>query len=272
MSLLLPSQLGFVTLRGRGSFTGATEATLDHGQLPQFLPRMRWPDGPLALDLERHTSALGTDIDWTDTAQVAGLRGRVTAVYSRLPPMAPFAGGSYDDAPWLVHVAYLHDILHRSLPERRPLSKLEMYTMLRTVSYGMFDSMTWLYPWHVAGGLAEEWRDEFNMPMRAGDFRDDQVPNLDQGFYQRRVYGRRWIVAPVRLGRAQWNMTVFDRCLGHLYVFDCGDGAGRGGRVEACVHLWVRFWNWLHLPWDFQYFVPPVSEQTAAEDSGIISR
>lgn len=269
----LPAQLGFVILGGRGFLTGIHETTFDHGQLPQFLPRTQWPDDHVAKSLGQHTAPLGTDIDWTARSEVEGLRGRVTALYSTLVPMPSFASGHYDETPWLAHVAFMHDILHRSISNQLPLSKLEMFALLRTVSYGMFKSMAWLYPWHMPGPcgdgkLAEEWRDEFGMHIKVGEF---QEPGSDEQYYQRRMYGRRWVVVPVLCGEEQWIMTIFDRCQGHLYIFDCGDGPSRSERIEACVHLWARFWNWLHLPWDFQYFVPGVTKQTNARDSGLIS-
>ncbi|KAM4060792.1 hypothetical protein HRG_001677 [Hirsutella rhossiliensis] len=269
----LPAQIGRVSLRGSGSFTGNNETTFDHGQLPQFLPRIQWPDGHVAQILGRHTSALGTGIDWTVRSEVEDLRDRVTSIYSCLAPMPSFASGLYDETPWLAHVAFMHDILHCSISNQIPLAELEMFALLRTTSYGMFESMAWLYPWHIPGPcgddkLAEEWRPDFSMRMKVGEF---QEPGSDEQYYQSRMYGRRWVVAPVLCGEEQWSMTIFDRCQGHLYIFDSGDGPRRSERIEACVHLWVRFWNWLHLPWDFQYFVPTATRQTSAKDSGLIS-
>ncbi|PFH62136.1 hypothetical protein XA68_14975 [Ophiocordyceps unilateralis] len=272
---LLQARAGHVVLRGTGTFTGPAEATTDHGQLPQFLPRTQWPDDALAEVLGKRSASLGSAIDFQDAAQVGDLVDRARPIYSQLVPMPPYQNIAYelhDNVPWLAHAAILHDLLYRTMASRKPLSKDEMFALLRVVSYGMFQSMAWLYPWHIdvdsTGRPAHEWREEFNMRMRTGNFR---LPSMDHEFHTRRLFGRRWVVAPIRCGEVQWNMTIFDRCRRILYIFDCGEAATRPERVEACVHLWVRFWNWLQLPYDFQYLVPAVTGHPGAKDSGLIA-
>ncbi|KAF4589896.1 hypothetical protein GQ602_003785 [Ophiocordyceps camponoti-floridani] len=270
-----PARAGHVILRSAGDFTGPCEDVTDHGQLPQFLPRTEWPDDHLARVLLTRSASLESAVDFQDATQISELVDRARPIYSQLVPMPPYQSIAYelhDGVPWLAHAAVLHDLLYRTITSHKPLSKDEMFALLRVVSYGMFQSMAWLYPWHIdvdsSGRPAHEWRDDFNMPMSAGQF---NLPYKDHEYYMRRLFGRRWVVAPIRYGEAQWNMTIFDRSRGLLYIMDCGEASARPERIEACVHLWVRFWNWLQLPYDFRYLVPAVTAYCGVRDSGLVA-
>ncbi|RCI17033.1 hypothetical protein L249_3098 [Ophiocordyceps polyrhachis-furcata BCC 54312] len=271
----LPALAGHVFLRGRNTFMGRGEEATDHEQLPQFLPRTEWPYHELANDMLRYTSSLESAINFQDEAEVRDLVARATPIYSQLVPMPPYHSVAYqlhDNVPWLAHVAILHDLIHRTMASHKPLSKDEMFALMRIVSYGMYHSVAWLYPWHIdldsTGIPVGEWSQVFNMHMSAGDFRPT---SMDHDAHIRRVYGRRWVVVPIRCGEAQWNMAMFDRSRGLLYVLDCGAAAARSDRIKACVELWVRFWNWMHLPYDFQYLAPAATGHASAMDSGLIA-
>ncbi|RDA94661.1 hypothetical protein CP533_2410 [Ophiocordyceps camponoti-saundersi (nom. inval.)] len=271
----LTAQAGHVFLRERKSFMGRGELATDHDQLPQFLPRTDWPNHEWAAAMVRRTSPLRSAINFQDQAEIRALVARAAPMYSQLVPMPPYHNMAYqlhDNVPWLAHVAILHDLFYRTMASHKPLSKDEMFALLRISAYGMYHSVAWLYPWHVdvdsTGVPVVEWSDEFNMSMRGGDFHH---PSMDHDAHISRIYSRRWMVVPIRCGEEQWNMTIFDRSRSLLYILDCGSTAARPGRIEACVHLWVRFWNWMHLPYDFQYLAPAATGHASATDSGLIA-
>ncbi|KAI9163103.1 hypothetical protein HJFPF1_04701 [Paramyrothecium foliicola] len=111
--------------------------------------------------------------------------------------------------------------------------------------------------------------DAFQMDLGEGTFHTrTTVPAAqERQAMTRSLEGRRWVVAPVKHGDSVWSMTIFDRANAELYIFDCLEG-NREERVEAIVHMWMRFWNWLGFAKSFQYFVPTAQRAAVPSASG----
>lgn len=279
--------LGRVTLND-GGFHPSYEPINDHIQLPQFLPRRKWPSEYAATQLQ--SARIAAPVNGMDAAASERLHrelcDRSEGVYRNLEPMPPFDNNNraYFGTPWHIHLATVHTLFHRTLKSsQNGLSVPEMGSLLRIISYGMHNSMTFFEPYQVRGvpvncpprtrpnTFEEQWNDRFDMPTKLGRFSDGRdIRGTEQ--CKVKLWTRRYVVVPVLYGTtSQWGMTIFDRSAGHLYIFDCGDGDFKGERVKSCVHFWMEFWNALGMANTFHYFVQDVTQQPDVKDSGYLS-
>ncbi|KAG5935766.1 hypothetical protein E4U53_000360 [Claviceps sorghi] len=281
--------LGRVTLND-GGFHPPYEPLNDHIQLPQFLPRTKWPSEYTATVLQ--SARIVTPIHDVDVATSERLRQElydgVEGTYRHLEPMPPFDNNDrvYFDMPWHVHLATVHNLFHRTIKSssRSGLTACEMSALLRIVSYGMFNSMAFFEPYHVRGlpvdapprtrpnTFEETWNERFDMPTKLGRFSNGREIRGTEDC-KVKLWTRRYVVVPVMYGTAasQWGMTVFDRSEGHLYIFDCGEAEFKDERVKSCVHFWIEFWNALGMANTFYYFVQDTTQQPHVGESGYLS-
>ena len=262
--------LGYVVLGNIGTFKDHEEQLEDHGQLPQFLPRMSWPREEDAKSNEKSSGRM--DLSCSSRYRP----------YRTLKPMPPFEGNlEYDTCPWSSHLAVVHEIFHRGLYRVSGIETEEMLALLRIASYGMYNSMTFFDPWVIKavdpsetgfrehiGTDSDMWHRTYEMLRRFSKFGTDMhdITNC-----QEKIRARRWVVVPILYGTSQWCMTIFDRSQGQLYIFDCGKEQARDERIRACNVLWYRFLTTFRLiARTFSYFVPPVSEQPSDKDSGLL--
>lgn len=273
--------LGIVFMERENNFYDDAETLPAHTQLPQFLPRRIWPSSdPRGSSATNFHPLIKTNIDWGNRDAKARVVAKFNEIYPLLAPMAPFQNHrKYDGVDWYVHAASMHVLLRDVFRDSKCVNDLEMMALLRTISYGMYSSMTFLKPWTLVGSsqnrrtrnhttFQEVEIQELGMMMQDGHF---QHPDMSREHYTSRMANRRWIVVPIKHGsEEQWGMTIFDRRYGQLYIFDCQEKKDRPKRIEGCLHLWIRFLNWVDMPWSFQYFAPGVTVQTKPEDSGLI--
>ncbi|KAG6038344.1 hypothetical protein E4U41_004293 [Claviceps citrina] len=279
--------LGRVTLND-GGFHPPYESLNDHIQLPQFLPRTKWPSDRDATELQ--SARISTPLHHADAATSDRLHrelcDRTIGVYRHLEPMPPFDNKDrvYFETPWHVHLATVHNLFHRTFksPPTFGLAVPEMGSLLRIVSYGMCNSMTFFQPYHVRGlpvncpprtrpnTFEETWNETFDMPTKLGRFSDGREIRGTE-YCKVQLWTRRYIVVPILYGTTnQWGMTVFDRSAGQLYIFDCGEADFRDERVKACLHFWIEFWNALGMANTFYYFVQDTTQQPNVGDSGFL--
>ncbi|KAG5999904.1 hypothetical protein E4U43_001802 [Claviceps pusilla] len=286
--------LGRVTLND-GGFRPPYESLNDHIQLPQFLPRTKWPSEHTATELQSARIVTPIPIphgNGSDAVTSEQLRQELydgyAGTYRHLPPMPPFDNNDrvYFDMPWHVHLAIVHNLFHRTIKSSQSsgLTTQEMSALVRIVSYGMFNSMALFEPYHVRGlpvktpprtrpnTFEEMWNERFDMPTKLGRFSDGKEIRGTEDC-KVKLWTRRYVVVPVLYGAAasQWGMTVFDRAEGHLYIFDCGDAEFRDERVKSCVHFWIEFWNALGMANTFYYFVRDTTPQPDVRESGYLS-
>lgn len=290
----LPASRGSVFVREAGQFYGPNETLNPEPteQLPQFLPRVDWPQR--SRPRGQYFDPNGPPLDRNE-AQVMNnpthLAARAKWDHDNpdLSPMPPYqhASNAFSGRPryntfsiWHDHAMILYNLLTETLEKRNWLSEDDITELLTCVSYGMHQSMTWLHNWTF------EWQ---NANQKGGDGRPfHKELNPDFGIYTvvnhvedylldpsqrdstlRRILGRRWIAVPINQFQYHWIMTLFDRQEGQLYIFD-GVKMNRKDRIEAAVHMWAKFWKNMGMPWHFQYFVVPVEQQQESWECGII--
>lgn len=278
----------------RHQYTSRSRVFLDRGeaqvlnretQLPQFHPRTYWP-----VQAERRTTedaynnvalnALLADMDWNNQARLSALRGSMQQHHSvhtfrQLVRMNPFRQtGSYHGRAWWLHVAVCQKILKGDMLGNA-LTEMEMTTFMEIMSYGMDKSLIVLDPWRVnmekvQNSLVPEQEHDaaFDKEMAQGDL---NLGNRSCNDIGRQLHRRRWIVAPIFYPPEFWAMTIFDRRTGQLYIFDSGRTTRRHERIVAATNLWVKFWNFMHKPFSFQYFVPQVTPGPNVKVSGLLA-
>lgn len=279
------------------------QARLNSGiQLPQFHPRTQWPHPPNLIQAgydNVHINGALRHIDWDEDDELNDLHDLMHAhhadllqVIYQMPPFQPnnFNAGvapQYQVHDWWEHVAVCQRLVRFRISSNPPwIEKREMMAFLTIISYGMDHDTAFFRPMHVdmitQDGVeqpAETHKPEFKMLMKSNHALRDED---DVDFIGRAMYGRRWLVAPILYGESLWGMTVFDRLAGQLFVFDCGARYQRDhitelyvetrqNRIKAVVHLWVQFWNFMHMPFTFQYFAPGVTQEQSVGRSGLLS-
>lgn len=158
--------------------------TARYDQVPQFLPRTKWPaEADQEHELRPRVYDLPEGQGWLDrwyeeedeqvTQDRLALRERVAQDYPNLRPMPmyvngsrwPGAGGSHvytpteneDGVAWLDHVAVVHGILEHTIPAGRRLRDFEMSHLIAIITYGISHTVTWLpQPWTIAGPATAE--------------------------------------------------------------------------------------------------------------------
>lgn len=265
-----------------GVFKLPNEEIVDHEQQPQFLPRIVWPTRQDAAHSQART-ALNVNVNWADRNEVLELYEEVQEIYPNLDPMPPFRAGStsYDECPWLTHLAITHGLFHRTLQNGKSLNINEMTALVRMITYGIFDSTTFFEPWGVTGvpdktgarvnpnTFEEMWSPIWCMNWKTGRFGQDII-NQGTEWVKERLWSRRWVIVPIVYGGLQWGMTIFDRLEGQLYIFDCGDDKLKTERVKSAIQFWVTFLNMIGQPSHFRYFVPNVTKQLHYNDSALL--
>ncbi|QLI68542.1 uncharacterized protein G6M90_00g032780 [Metarhizium brunneum] len=272
-----PGTLGKAKLKER-NFVLPNEKVQDHGQLPQFMPRTWWPSERDAEESQARP-ALNLAIDWLDPAAVHLLHDDATKTYPRLEPMPPYKDDVYDGCQWKTQLAIAHNLFHKTLQNGNHVSAMEMTVLVRIVTYGMFDSTTFFAPFVVdgAGDVLKSHLDpnqagkprELRRHTRAGEPPKDSFNQRDLDWSRTRMRARRWVVVPVLHECRQWNMTIFDREQGQLYIFDCGDDEARLQRFKSAIRVWVLLLDILGQRHSFLFFVPRVTRQGEMESGPV---
>lgn len=270
-------------------FLRANEGIPTGQQLPQFLPRVNWPQPPYDFAGRQQIQRYDTDVrDIPNVPNLTKLQEIQRAESMDYPNgphgrylenMGPFRHADYRGKSWHEHVTHCHNILTDGLPSRQYLSDVELQSLLTIASYGL-DDMVYIVNaefcldgtprggWHPSKPLPE-----FNgKRLAAGEVM--HPTNFMTNLYTRQqvraqITGRRWIVVPVMYNNNHWCMTMFDRQRSCLYIHDTMRD-GRDRRITGICHLWARFWNRIGLPYHFHYFAPPTMEQPGGWECGYL--
>lgn len=259
-------------------------------QLPQFLPRIDWPNPPYTIQSRQAIPTYDTDHRdphlpaQNAPVKVAEVQRARNVDYRNLQPppflkeMGPFDQGDYRGKSWHEHVTHCHNVLIERIPNHQWLSDVEMQSLLTIASYGLDETTCFLeHEFLLHGWSGRRFQTEC-VPELGGQRLAQGIimPNSDfmvstntRRAVRESMCERRWIVAPVMTDGNHWCMTIFDRESSALYILDTM-ARGRDRRIEGICHLWARFWNRLGLPYHFRYFAPRTLEQSGTWECGYL--